>query len=380
MKNFIINNNLLAENNLFNKINNIILNDGYKKPLYLIDDGLVNSDNYKKILKIITRNKRSNIYQLDCRKEPTYLKLETTRAQVLNIFKKNKNDLILGIGGGSAMDLSKAIAALITNKKKALFYRGFDKLEKTPIPLYLIPTTVGTGSESSYNASFIDEDSKIKMGINGKNMFAIKAILDPQLTNSCPILAKKSAAIDTLVHIMEGYISKKSNNLTDMLCEKAFSLFINNFDAIISNKFPSKRLDLMISSYLSGIIQMNAGSGVASCLSYPLSVHYGVPHGIGGGIFLVDIIEYNIKNKFKKYKNLFKFVKEKNIKNNKQFLNYLRDKIKLIKFPKNLKNFIKKKTNINLVMSQIKIMKKGFRQNPIPISNDELKKILIKYI
>lgn len=381
MYKFLSQNNLLAGVNLFSNINDIIANDGYSRPLFLVDEGLTNSISYKRMSRVINKNKNVNVFNLDCKMEPTYQKLEMIKKRVLKIFKDNKNDLIVGIGGGSAMDLSKAIAALITNKKKALFYRGFDKLEKFPIPLYLVPTTVGTGSESSHNASFVDEVSKIKMGINGKNMFTLKAILDPQLTNSCPPLSKKSAAIDTLVHIMEGYISKKSNVLTDMLCEKAFSLFINNFDAIISNKFASKRLDLMIASYLSGIIQMNAGSGVASCLSYPLSAHYCVPHGIGGGIFLVDIIEYNIKNKFKKYQNLFKYIKDKNIKNNIEFINYLRRKIEIIDFPKNLKSFMQnKKYDIDLVMSQMKVMEKGFNQNPIFISNKELKKIIIKYI
>ena len=111
------------------------------------------------------------------------------------------------------MDTAKAIAALIKNPGNPLNFRGFDKLKNKGVPCFLIPTTAGTGSEVTHNASFVDEKENIKMGINGKNLFAYKSILDGEVTVSCPKKALSGSAVDALVHTLEAYVSKKSNFL-----------------------------------------------------------------------------------------------------------------------------------------------------------------------
>ena len=133
------------------------------------------------------------------------------------------------------------------------------------------------------------------MGINGKFMFATKSILDANTLISCPKKVLLGSAVDALTHSLEGFICKNSNEYSDMLSFKAFEYIINNISKI-ANIDLNSGLELLKGAHLGGIIQMNSGSGIAAAISYPLSVYFKVPHGIGGGIFLLGIMKFNIEN------------------------------------------------------------------------------------
>ena len=117
-----------------------------------------------------------------------------------------------------------------------------------------------------------------------------KAILDGEATLSCPKFPLLGSAVDAIVHSLEGYVCNNANIFSDMLAEKSLQLMIDNIDDINQeNGNANKRLGMLEGSFLAGIVQMNSGSGIAAAISYPLSVYYGVPHGIGGGIFCLGI-------------------------------------------------------------------------------------------
>ena len=125
------------------------------------------------------------------------------------------------------MDTSKAIGAIFHYKKRAINFKGFDKVKKAGIPVVCIPTTAGTGSEASYNASFVDEKTKIKMGINGKNVFPKISILDAKNIISCPKFAAVSSAVDLFVHAIE-VMFVKSNIFCDMLATEVIRIFLDS--------------------------------------------------------------------------------------------------------------------------------------------------------
>ena len=306
---FLIESNVIVGNGTVRNLHKIIKELGYTKPLFIVDEGFLKSFLWKKIYKKINSNfNKIKIVVTSGKSEPTYNALRK------NLFesKKTKCDLIVGIGGGSCLDTAKAIAALIKNKGDPIIYKGFDKIKKKGIPTICIPTTAGTGSEASFNASFVDDNSNTKMGINGKNMFSTLSILDGETTLSCPYFASVGAAVDALVHIVEGYVCKNSNEFSDMLAEIGYKYIVDSIIDLKSKKGNiNKRLNLLKGAYLAGIVQMNSGGGVASATSYPLSVHYGVPHGIGGGMFLLYIAKHNYSKKFDKYKYLGKYLKLK---------------------------------------------------------------------
>ena len=155
--------------------------------------------------------------------EPTYDALEDMRPQ----FADHALHAVIGIGGGSAMDTAKAMAVLVHNRKPAIEYRGFDKMTEPVLPIIAIPTTAGTGSEVTPNASFIDTNEKKKMGINGEAVRPCYALIDPELTLSCPKGPTISAAVDSMVHAAEAYTAQKTNSIARLFAGEGFQRVFN---------------------------------------------------------------------------------------------------------------------------------------------------------
>lgn len=239
--------------------------------------------------------------------EPTYEFLERMKIP----FQDKDLQAIIGIGGGSALDTAKAMAVLAKNKRPAIEYRGFNKMTEPVLPVVAIPTTAGTGSEVTPNASFIDSNEKKKMGINGEAVRPKYAILDPELTLSCPEKPTISSAVDSIVHAVEAYVAKKTNPMARMFAKEGFKNVFTNLNQVI--KEPTKiafRDKVMYGAFLSGIALMNSGTGPAAAMSYPLGVHFKVPHGIGGGIFIPFVIQHNIKNGYYDYADLYEAISD----------------------------------------------------------------------
>lgn len=376
---FLTNSNCLVKNGSTIHLPEILINKNFSDPLFFIDEGFYNSSTWKKYHNKFKKYFKIKKIIISGKNEPTYNSLNYYLKKTKKFYFKT----IVAIGGGSCMDTAKAIAALIKNKKKPLYYRGFNKLNKKGCPIICIPTTAGTGSEASYNASFVDEIEKKKMGINGKFMFADFSILDAVNTVTCPKFSAIGAALDAFVHSIEGYTCNKSNIFSDILAEKSISLISNSIlDLTKSRPNLHKRLDLLIAAHLSGIVQMNSGSGIASAISYPLSVYYKVPHGIGGGIFVLDIIKYNINNGYNRYKNLSKILNLKNSKDPKSFLNYFIKIFDKLKVPKKLSYFGLSLKNLNFILKIMRTQQKAFDQNPIKmnIKSKTFKNLIVKYL
>ena len=283
--------NVTIEADISGKIG-ALLHDSYKACLIVIDEGFSNTELGLSICSSLLSSFDAKILKTKSTNEPTYDDLNTyTSTPEFNWLKSNlENAVLVGIGGGSAMDLAKVLAALATNLGDPLKYRGFDKITNPPVDAYLIPTTAGTGSESSFNASLIDSSENKKMGINGKNMFAKGSFLDPKIMLKCPRPVALSAAVDAFVHCIEAFICKGSNPVSDGLAEKGLELIwtgLKVFDGEWDNI--NHWQNLMLGAHIGGIVQMNSGSGVAAAISYPLGVYHGVPHGIGGAILLLGL-------------------------------------------------------------------------------------------
>jgi alcohol dehydrogenase class IV len=234
--------------------------------------------------------------------EPTYDALELARKS----FADQELQVIVGIGGGSALDMAKAMAVLVQNKRPAIEYRGFDRMTEPVLPVVAIPTTAGTGSEVTPNASFVDSREKRKMGINGEAVRPRYAFLDPELTLTCPRAPTISAGVDSLVHATEAYVAKKTNPLARLFAREGFARVFNALPRVVNAPNDvALRGEVMFGAFLSGVALMHSGTGPAAAMSYPLGVHYGVPHGIGGAIFLPHVARYNVQQGVLDYADLY---------------------------------------------------------------------------
>lgn len=366
---------MLAGNGLFKTLPEILSDRGYKKPGILVDSGFAMTKIWSKVKENLINKYKGQIFFhiVSGQLEPTYRSLR----EVLKDVQKNTVDVLVGVGGGSCMDTTKAVAGLLTNPGDPLLYRGFDKLKQPGVPTILVPTTAGTGSEASYNASFVDEESNQKMGINGRFMFASLAILDGETTLSCPYKPALSAGIDALVHTIEGFVCKQRNFMTDMLVKQAFPMLVNALPSLKNdNNNPEKKLALLIGAYFGGLIQMNAGSGIASAMSYPLSVFHKVPHGIGGGIFCLDVIRFNIDAGFYRYSELAPLLgvggSGVSAKDNAlAVLEHLQKLWRFLEVPTNLAEFGITQDNFDDLVKSMEALQPGFDRNPVQFSAKE---------
>ena len=275
---------------------------GWRRIGVVLDHNLQEVGRVRRLIDDIGAAADETIVGLCAIAEPTYDSLDAARAP----FMDRRLDAIVGIGGGSALDMAKAMAALATNTAPALTYRGFDKLTAPVLPIVAVPTTAGTGSEVTPNASFVDTREQRKMGINGEAVRPRFAFLDPELTLSCPRAATVSAAVDSLVHATEAYVARKTNPIARLFAREGFGRVFNALHQVLASPDDvSRRQEVMLGAFFSGVALMHSGTGPAAAMSYPLGVHYGVPHGFAGGTFLPAVAAINASAGCDAYADLY---------------------------------------------------------------------------
>jgi len=219
--------------------------------------------------------------------------------------KKENVGCVLGIGGGSTMDVAKAVAALAKNDGKAVDYIGLNKVKKSGLPTIMVPTTSGTGSESTFTAVFTDKSTKTKGGINSPFLYPHTAILDPELTLGLPSYATAYTGMDALIHAIESYTSLKAHTMSETISLRAIELISENLrGAVFNGNDMDFREKMMMGSYMAGLGLAMAGVGAVHALSYPMGSLFGIPHGVANACLLPYVLEYNYPGNIEKFCNV----------------------------------------------------------------------------
>lgn len=360
---------IFIKKKVINNLNFYLKKFKNKKTLVLLDDYLKN--NHKKrtyIYKSLNFIKNKKII-INSFYEPTFLDLE----KIIKSIKGTKFELIIGIGGGSTIDVAKGLSASMNYKKNIRNLQGIDKFDHEPIPVVAIPSIFGSGAEITPSAVFINEKTKIKGGINSEKVQPKYAFLDPYLAKSKNLKQHATCAFDALVHSLESYESNISNNFT-----KSFAL--NGSIKVISglkllNKNELEALTLIAEGSIYSIISlMHSEQSLAGAASYPLAAYYGYNHALCGASFIDKSLKFfHIKNK--KYLNdvIFKLhdlgiIKNRNIKS-------LIDELKMIKNEYMIENIMLNKSDITFLANQI-IKMPMIKHTPIKINKNDIMKFL----
>ncbi len=222
--------------------------------------------------------------------EPTIERLDVLAARA----RESGADSVIGVGGGSAMDTAKGIAVLLTNAGSGGDYQGFGLVERPAAPLILAPTTAGSGSEATFSAVFINEATGIKRGINGPEVLADAAILDADLTDGLPAAQTAASGMDALIHAVESYAAANATRFSRMYAAEAMRLIFPALPVAVSDGGEkAAREDLLLGAHFAGVAIANSEVGLSHALSYPLSVRYGVPHGLGNAIMIARTSAFN---------------------------------------------------------------------------------------
>jgi alcohol dehydrogenase class IV len=223
----------------------------------------------------------------------------------LEIYRKNKCELVIGLGGGSPLDVAKAISAMSANEGKISDYKGIDKLQKRGAPIIAIPTTAGTGSEVTRYAAIIDSATRVKMLITSPHIIPDVAIVDPVLTISCPKGLTAATGIDALTHAIEAYVSVKANPLSDMFALQAVSLLAGNLRTAWANGNNLKsREKVMIGAMYAGIAFCNSSVALVHGMSRPIGANFNIAHGISNAAILGTVMDFSYIGNAARYADL----------------------------------------------------------------------------
>ena len=222
-----------------------------------------------------------------------------------------KPDAVLGLGGGSNMDLAKIVATVLSHGGKPADYFGFDQVPGPVLPLVCVPTTAGTGSEVSHAAVLTDTENEIKVSTMSNYLRPDLALVDPVLTYSCPPQVAADSGIDALTHAIEAYTAVdydrmeipvgESSSYTgrqplgDCLSEKAITLVGQHLVNAVTDPDAHEARDAMaLAATLAGMAFSNCGVALVHALEYPLGGTLHCSHGAGNGLLLPYVMRFNL--------------------------------------------------------------------------------------
>jgi len=213
-----------------------------------------------------------------------------------NLVRELRPDLIIGLGGGSALDAAKAIALLAANQGSIEEYEGRAKYKAPPLPVLAIPTTCGTASEVTWVAVITHTTRKFKMSIKGPLLFPAVALVDPDLLATLPPSLVASTGMDALTHAIEAYTVKPASYITDIFARASLKYVFQSieeaYNDIQGNTKARERI--MLGSMLAGFAFGNSDVGAVHCIAESVGSLLDTPHGVANAIFLPHVMEFNL--------------------------------------------------------------------------------------
>lgn len=214
-------------------------------------------------------------------------------------------DIIVAVGGGSAIDTAKAIAIIITNPEFAdvRSLEGVADTKNKCLPIIAVSTTSGTAAEVTVNYVITDEEKKRKFVCADPHDIPVVAIVDPEMTMSMPKSLCAATGMDALTHAIEGYITKGAWEMTDMLHLKAIEIISRSLRSSVAGEVAGRE-EMALGQYIAGMGFSNVGLGIVHSMAHPLGAVYDTPHGVANAIILPTVMKYNAEATGEKYREI----------------------------------------------------------------------------
>jgi alcohol dehydrogenase class IV len=277
-----------------------------RRPLLVTDQNVLATDPVRELLASLKSAADVVLFE-DCQAEPSVALAE----QACELAKQSHVDGVIGIGGGSNLDVAKIAALVARYGGHPRDYFGFDAVPGPVLPLFALPTTAGTGSEVSHSAVLTDTSRQIKVSTLSRWLRPNHAIVDPALTDSCPRQVTAHSGIDALVHAIEAYTNRNfsemvgvdpqarayegSYPLTQLLAAEAIRLVGRSLiPACEQPDLQVARDEMALAALLAGMAFSNSGVGIVHALEYPVGALTHCGHGEGNGLLLPHVMRYNL--------------------------------------------------------------------------------------
>jgi alcohol dehydrogenase len=321
---------------------NTIIKDGVTKITIFTDKGILKFGLLDEVISIIENNNIEYEILSDIPTEPSY----TEAQEVVDKFKALNSDFIIGVGGGSVMDIAKLASVLSTDDYTVKDLLEDPLLAKKQVTSLMIPTTAGTGSEATPNSIVGVPEKNLKVGIVNGELIADHVILDSNMIKNLPKPIAAATGIDALAHAIECFTSKKANPISDTFALEALDLILNNIiEACTNPDALEAKSNMLLGSFYAGVAITSSGTTAVHALSYPLGGKYHIAHGVSNAILLTPVMKFNepvIKDLLAKaYDRVVKGTNEELTVNEKSkyIIDLLENIVKTLEIPTSLKAF-----------------------------------------
>jgi alcohol dehydrogenase len=264
---------------------------GAKKVLIITDQGVWNAGLIEKPKTLLESAGVGVAIIHDTPPEPT---VDQVRA-ILREAQSLEAKMVIGIGGGSAMDTAKLVSVLLTNDVSLEQLLAKAPIPRRGLPTLMVPTTAGTGSEATPNAIVLVPEQGLKVGIVNDKLVPDCVILDPLMTLNLPPAVTAATGMDALAHAIECYTSKKANPFSNTFALKAVSLISKSLrQAYRDGQNIEARHDMLLGALFGGMCIATSGTTAVHALAYPLGGKYRMPHGLSNAILLPHVMQFNL--------------------------------------------------------------------------------------
>ncbi len=274
---------------------------GFRKALLCSDPDLVKFQVSKKVTDLLDEAGLAYTMFTDIQANPT---IENVKNGV-EAFKAAEADYIIAVGGGSAMDASKAIGIIINNPEFAdvRSLEGLSPTKNPCVPILAVATTAGTAAEVTINYVITDVEKKRKFVCVDPHDIPVVAFVDPEMMESMPKGLTAATGMDALTHAIEGYTTRGAWTMTDMFNLKAIELISKHLRGAVENT-KEGREGMALAQYLTGMGFSNCGLGIVHSMAHGLGAVYNTPHGVANAIILPTVMEYNAEYTGEKLKDV----------------------------------------------------------------------------
>lgn len=270
---------------------NEIKSRGFQKVLVVTDKALYECGVTGKVTTILDEAGIAYEVYSDVKPNPTVTNVKNGIARC----RECGADVIVAVGGGSAMDTAKGISIVMTNpdREDIVSLNGLSNTANKGLPMIALPTTHGTAAEVTINYVITDEERQVKMVCVDPHDIPILAIVDSELMESLPKGTAAATGLDALTHAVEGYITKAHNTMSDMFHMRAIELIFENLPAAVNDKNQEAIEKMALAQYIAGMGFSNVGLGIVHSMAHQLGAVYDTPHGIANAILLPTVMRFN---------------------------------------------------------------------------------------
>ncbi len=356
------------------ELGDYLLKNNLSRPLIVTDPNVAQLDFFKEIINFLKKKNISTEVFSSIHKNP----VKPDVYDGTDIYDGTKRDSIIGIGGGAALDVARAIVLRVNHREDLFKYDdliGGDIYVTNDVPHFItIPTTAGTGSEVGRSAIISDEITHQKKILFSPKLLAKIVFVDPLLTMELPPFITAATGMDALTHNMEAFLAKMPHPMCDGIALEGISLINDSLEKAVNNPDLESRSKMLIAS-LMGAVAFQKGLGVVHSLAHPLSSLLDTHHGLANAVNIPYGMQFNIEGFEHKFKRIARTLELKE-ENGAGVIAYLHELNSKINIPKTLGDIGVKQEHIE-TLADLAVADFAHPNNPKPVTRDDFKQLYL---